>query len=252
MNLLHMLAGVLTSPLIMTASLAIAAILSKLLGRRRTAWVLLACAASLAYLASTVVAGRALLRPLESRYPPLAAEQAPSVGYVVVLGSSYWPHDGIPASAALDEDGLIRAVEAVCLMRRLSAARLVVSGGASPPGYPPVARGYARLARALGIGEQSILLSEQPLDTRSEARELVRLLGPAPFLLVTSAYHMPRAMLLMQRAGAHPIAAPTEQRAFGTTPRGWRDFFPGSRGLGYTERALHEYAGLLAIDAGLQ
>jgi uncharacterized SAM-binding protein YcdF (DUF218 family) len=252
MSLLHMLASVLTLPLIVATLLAIAAIPPSLVGRRRTAWVLLGCAASLAYLASTIAVGSALLRPLESRYPPLAPEQAPTVGYVVVLGSSYRPHDGIPASAALDEDGLARAVEAVCLVRRLPAARLVVSGGAAPPGSVAVARGYARLARALGVPEQSILLSEQPLDTRSEARELVRLLGSAPFLLVTSAYHMPRAMLLMQRAGAHPIAAPTGQRAFGTTPMSWRDFLPGSRGLGYSERALHEYAGLLAIAVGLQ
>lgn len=251
MSLLHALGGVLTSPLIVASLLAIAAVAWSLAGRRRTAWVLLGCAASLAYLASTIVVGRALLRPLESRYPPLTAEQLPTVGYVVVLGSSYRPHDGVPASAALDEDGLIRAVEAISLVRRLPAARLVVSGGASPPGSVAVARGYERLALALGVPQQSILISEQPLDTRAEAREVVRLLGAAPFVLVTSAYHMPRAMLLMQRAGAHPIAAPTGQRAFGTAATSWRDFLPGSRGLGYSERALHEYAGLVGIAAGL-
>jgi uncharacterized SAM-binding protein YcdF (DUF218 family) len=212
---------------------------------------LLICAASLAYLSSIPLIGKALLRPLESKFPPLG-DQAPTVGYVVVLGSSYRPHDGIPASAALDEDGLARAVEAVSLMRGLQGARLVVSGGAAPPGNPPVAWGYARLARALGIAEQSITVSDQPLDTRAEAREVRKLLGNAPFLLVTSAYHMPRAMLLMRRAGANPIAAPTGQQAFGATPVTWRDVLPGSRGLRDTERALHEYAGLAAIATGLE
>jgi uncharacterized SAM-binding protein YcdF (DUF218 family) len=78
-----------------------------------------------------------------------------------------------------------------------------------------------------------------------------KLLGTKPFLLVTSAYHMPRAMLLMRRAGAEPIAASAGQRAFGATPISWRSFVPGAGGLGNTECALHEYAGLVAISMGL-
>jgi uncharacterized SAM-binding protein YcdF (DUF218 family) len=57
---------------------------------------------------------------------------------------------------------------------------------------------------------------------------------------------MPRAMLLMRQYGANPIAAPTGQRAFGSIRVSWRDFVPGSGGLGDSERALHEYAGLAA------
>jgi uncharacterized SAM-binding protein YcdF (DUF218 family) len=252
MTLIKGAVNVLALPLVIATLLALAAVACRLAARRRAAWALLSCAAILAYLSSIPLVGRALLRPLESRFPPLAQDQAPPVGYVVVLGSSYRPHDGIPPGAALDEDGLARAVEGVCLMRELRGAQLVVSGGASPPGYPPVAQGYARLARALGVAEQSIIMSDQPLDTRAEAAAVGRLLGSAPFLLVTSAYHMPRAMLLMRRAGAHPIAAPTGQRALGATPVSWRDFLPGARGLRETEHALHEYAGLAAIAAGLQ
>jgi uncharacterized SAM-binding protein YcdF (DUF218 family) len=252
MILIREAAGVMTAPLVMIMVLALAAVACRLGGRPRASRLLLIGAAILAYLSCVPFVGHALLRPLESKFPPLESDQTPAVGYVVVLGSSYRPHDGIPASAALDEDGLARAVEAVCLVRRLPGARLVVSGGASPPGYPPVAQGYAQLARELGIAAQSIVVSERPLDTRAEAREVARLLGRTPFLLVTSAYHMPRAMLLMRRAGAAPIAAPAGQRAYGATPVVWRDFLPGSRGLRDTERALHEYAGLAAIGAGLQ
>jgi uncharacterized SAM-binding protein YcdF (DUF218 family) len=252
MILLKEAVNVMALPLVMAMILTLAALVCRLARWRRAAWTLLSCAAIVAYLSSLPLVGRALLRPLESRFPPVEMQQAPPVGYVVVLGSGYRPHDGIPAGAALDEDGLARVVEAVCLMRSLQGARLVVSGGAAPPGYPPVARGYARLARALGVAERSIIMSDQPLDTQAEAAAVSRLLGNAPFLLVTSAYHMPRAMLLMRRAGANAIAAPTGQRAFGTTPLRWRDFLPGSRGLRDTERALHEYAGLAAIAGGLQ
>jgi uncharacterized SAM-binding protein YcdF (DUF218 family) len=240
--------SVLTAPLVIVMLIATAAWMCRFRGRIRTSWALLVCAAVVLYLSSIPLVGYALLRPLEAAFPPLTGEQPPAVGYVVVLGSGYAPYDAIPVTAALDEDGLVRVVEAVRLVRSLSGSRLVVSGGARQ-GSVPVAEGYARLARELGIGRQSIILSDQPIDTRAEAGEVWRLLGSAPFLLVTSAYHMPRAMLVMKQAGAKPIAAPTGQRAFG--PVTWRSLLPGSAGLGDTERAIHEYLGLVGIAIGL-
>jgi uncharacterized SAM-binding protein YcdF (DUF218 family) len=168
----------------------------------------------------------------------------------VVLGSGYLPHDGIPVTAALDDDALVRVVEAVRLARVLKGSRLVVSGGAAP-GHIPGAQGYAQLALAMGISPESLIVSDQPLDTRAEARAVRRLLGGSPFLLVTSAYHMPRAMLMMRQAGTNPIAAPTGQRAFGASRISWRSFVPGSNGLRDCERALHEYVGFAAIASGL-
>ena len=77
------------------------------------------------------------------------------------------------------------------------------------------------------------------------------LLGSAPFILVTSAYHMPRALWLMRRAGAHPVPAPVGQRALGMDGELIAELIPGSMGLYKTEHALHEYIGLLAITLGL-
>jgi uncharacterized SAM-binding protein YcdF (DUF218 family) len=250
MILIKGIADVLIGPLMIAVLMAIAAAVCRLGGRGRASGILLTGAALLAYAASTPLVGQALLHPLESQFPPIDTDQLPNVGYVVVLGSGYRPHDGLPVTAALDREGLMRAVEAVRLTRLLRGARLVVSGGPLP-GQPPVAQGYAQLAAALGVSEQSLIISDQPRDTQTEADRVRKLLGSTPFLLVTSAYHMPRAMLLMRRAGANPIAAPTGQRAFGATPISWRSFLPGAGGLGDTERALHEYAGLVAIHGGL-
>jgi uncharacterized SAM-binding protein YcdF (DUF218 family) len=250
MLLMKGIADVLAGPLVIVLLIAIAAAVCRLAGRSRASGILLVGAAVLTYAASIPLVGQALLRPLESRFPPLNPDGLPSVDYIVILGSGYAPHDGISVTAALDREGLMRAVEAVRLARLLPGARLVVSGGPFPE-YPPVAQGYAELARALGVAEQSLILSDRPRDTRTESDEVRRLLGSTPFLLVTSAYHMPRAMLLMRRAGAQPIAAPTGQRAFGAIRISWRSFLPGAGGLGDTERALHEYAGLAAISTGL-
>jgi uncharacterized SAM-binding protein YcdF (DUF218 family) len=250
MILIKDIADVLTRPLVIALLVALAAAACRIAGRGRASRILLAGAAILAYAASTPLVGVALLRPLESKFPPLRPDQLPNVHYVVVLGSGYAPHDGISVTAALDHEGLVRAVEALRLVRLLPGAQLVVSGGPLA-GLPPVAQGYAQLARELGVLDQAVVVSDRPHDTRAESREVHNLLGSTPFLLVTSAYHMPRAMLLMKRAGAMPIAAPAGQRAFGAAPFGWESLLPGAGGLGATERALREYAGLAAVNCGL-
>src|SRR6516165_4990316 len=156
MTLIKGIADVLTAPLVIVLLVAIAAAVCRLTGRSRASRILLIGAAVLTYLASIPLVGKALLRPLETRFRPLNADQLPSVDYIVVLGSGYAPHDGIAVTAALDREGLMRAVEAVRLMRSLRGARLVMLGGALR-GYPPVAQGYAQLARALGVAEQSLI-----------------------------------------------------------------------------------------------
>jgi uncharacterized SAM-binding protein YcdF (DUF218 family) len=251
LGLLKAAVGVLAMPLVLALLMTIAALGFRFAARTRTSRVLLICIGALVYLSAIPLVGEALLWPLEARYAPLAGSP-PDVSYVVVLGSGYAPHDGLPVTAALGPDGVVRGVEAVRLARSLPGSRLVVSGGAPNAGQRPAAHGYAQLARALGIPQEAIIVSDRPLDTDSEAREVQKLLHGAPFLLVTSAYHMPRAMLVMMRAGARPIAAPTGQRAFGSLRLSWRAFVPGPYGLLDTEHAVHEYLALAAIASGLE
>ncbi len=240
----------LAAPLVLALLVAVVAAAFRMRGRRRIAGWLWGSAAAVVYLGAIGPVGDALLGPLEREYPPLRDRSLPAVGYVVVLGSGYEPRDGIPVTAALDEDGLVRIVEGVRLMRRLGAVRLVVSGGAPPGGTPP-AFGYAKLARGLGVDDASLVVLSGSLDTSAEARSVAALLGAAPFILVTSAYHMPRAMRLMERAGAHPFPAPTGQLVNESANVGWGSFLPTSGGLGRTERALHEYLGLAALAVGI-
>ena len=208
---------------------------------------LLGFAAVVAYLGAISPVGDALLGPLERQYPPLRDDQSlPHLGYVVVLGSGYAPRAGIPVTAALDEEGLARVVEGVRLLRERAIAKLVVSGGAAA-GETPSAYGYAVLARSLGVGSASLIVLDKSLDTADEVRAIALVVGAAPFILVTSACHMPRAVRLMRRAGLHPIPAPTGQRVTETSgfhPGRW---LPNSKGLRKSEYALHEYLGLAAL-----
>jgi uncharacterized SAM-binding protein YcdF (DUF218 family) len=238
----------LATPLMLALVMGAVGILCRARKRRRIAAWLLAGAAAIVYLGSLDVVGEALLAPLESQYPPLREDaQLQDVGYVVVLGSGFFPRDGVPVTAALDPDGLTRIVEGLRLARHMGAVRLVVSGGAAQ-GFTPVARGYAELARDFGVPDASLVVLDRSLDTGDEARTVKAQLGAAPFLMVTSAYHMPRAVRLMRHVGAHPIPAPTGQRV-GEYKGGWLQ--PTSTGMRSTELALHEYLGLAALAFGI-
>jgi uncharacterized SAM-binding protein YcdF (DUF218 family) len=249
MHLLGQVAGgVLGSPLALASLLGILAAVAGLLGWRRTRAWLCVLGVSIAYFASVIPVSDWLLGPLERQYPPPAYESLPRVGYIVVLGSSFSPSRGIPVTGALDEDGLARIVEGVRLVRKLGGAQLVVSGGA-PPGRAAPADGYAQLARDLGIPQDSIVVLDKALDTAQEARAIAQRLGHSPFLLVTSASHMPRALEQMTRAGAVAIAAPTAELT--GRPLNWTAWIPSASGLKRTEHALHEYLGLLALKIGV-
>jgi len=240
------------SPLMIGFALAAVAALLRICRLKRASLALAALAASVVYLGSTALVGDALVRPLESAYPPLHADQAIiGVHFVAVLGSGYAPSDDIPVTAALDEDGLVRLIEGVRIQRLLGAGRLVVSGGAEA-GHTPSAYGYAKLAEGLGIDKAMMDVLDKPVDTNQEAHAIGTLIGNSRFVLVTSAYHMPRAMRLMLTAGLNPIPAPTGQSVGVPAVQGWSRLLPTSSGLRKTERALHEYAGLAGIDAGLR
>jgi uncharacterized SAM-binding protein YcdF (DUF218 family) len=245
MLILKVIAGLLGNPLLIALLLAGVGVLLWRGSRERVARGFLAAGAAVAYLASTSLVGNAMIAPLENQYPTFNPTRAVGVRDIVVLGSGYEPHDEIPVTGALDADGLARIVEGVRLARLYPDARLLVSGGA-PPGFARPALGYAQMASELGVSPGALVIMDHALNTAQESRDVVALLGHAPFILVTSAYHMPRAMRLVQDAGGNPVAAPTGQILRVQHVTGRFGLFPGSSGLRKTETALHEYWGLAA------
>lgn len=243
------LVGVLATPLMIALALALTAAVLRARNRPRASRWLTVTAFAVAYLSATAPVADALMWPLERQYPGVDSQSLPDVRYVVVLGSYYAPRDGIPVTGALDAEGIARIVEGVRLVRMLPHARLVASGGA-PYGGTPSALGYAELALALGVPPERVIRVTDPLDTKAEASAVVALLGSSRFLLVTSASHMPRAMRLMRDVGAQPIAAPTAHRV-NPSSWTWASFLPSAVQLRKSERALHEYVGLLALSMGL-
>ncbi len=161
--------------------------------------------------------GRALIKPLEIAYPAVpdlpAGTAVPArlaaCRYIVVLGGGNGYAPGLAANHLLSSGALARITEGVRLLRIVPGAKLVVSG----PIFGPVeshALVLARTAIALGIDEKRILLVEHARDTEEEAAAVKKLAGDTPVALVTSAWHMPRAMALFRHERIDAVPAPTD------------------------------------------
>ena len=184
---------------------------------RRMGRVALILGIVLLILSSNRQVGAALLRPLESQFSPIpelpVGQPLPAslsaCRAIVVLGSGHSDMAGVSSTDQLSTAGLSRLVEGVRLARSLPNVPLIVSGPAENGGATH-ASVLAAAAISLGIDPQRIQQIDTARDTDDETQALVRLLGPhAKFALVTSAFHMPRSVGLMRRAGLDPLPCPT-------------------------------------------
>jgi uncharacterized SAM-binding protein YcdF (DUF218 family) len=194
--------------------------------------------------------GDALIRPLEQRFPrgDLDRPSASITGIIVLGGAEDNRAMDTPQLAALNE-AAERYTETVVLARRFPAARVLFSGGSGAllTTEPPEAEAAGRLFEALGIAKDRITLESKSRDTCENANFSARLLDPRPeqrWLLVTSAWHMPRAMGCFRRARFAVEAWPVDYRAprrLGLTLRN-RSI---TDGLSRIDGVAREYAGLV-------
>jgi uncharacterized SAM-binding protein YcdF (DUF218 family) len=168
--------------------------------------------------------GDALILPLEGRFPRAeigaASGAGRSVTGIIVLGGGEDGHAAAsPQLAALNESAE-RYTEAVALAQRLPEAKVVFTGGSGAfiAAEQPEAEPAGRLFEALGVPKERITLESRSRDTYENALFSARVLKPKPgerWLLVTSAWHMPRAMGCFRRAGFAVEAWPVDYRTAG-------------------------------------
>src|SRR5262245_39549768 len=193
--------------------------------------------------------GAILMRPLEDRFPRPAADMAEPAG-IVVLGGAVSPVISATRNAvALTQDGE-RLVEAAALALRYPNATFVFSGGSlvDAPEDMTEAAAAKRLFVKLGIPESRILIEGRSVTTDQNAqftRELVMPKLGEPWVLVTSASHMPRAVGVFRRAGFSVIPYPTGYTTTGLPNDFWELRLEASTSLVRADIALHEWVGLV-------
>jgi uncharacterized SAM-binding protein YcdF (DUF218 family) len=219
--------------------------------RQRAGRVLVAVGTGLLILLSYSGVSRRVVAPLEG-YRPLLVPDAPGAHdpqagqarWIVVLGGGHTLAPGLPPTSQLHPNTLARLVEGVRLKRQIPGARLITSGGFGSEAVPH-AEVVARAAEILGLTRDDIVLARDTFDTVDEARYIHALVGADPFILVTSASHLPRAVRLFRKQGMSPLPSPADFISPDTPGISIGSLFPSAGSLAATEHATHEYLGIL-------
>ncbi len=179
-----------------------------------------------------------LVSNLENQYPKYDYQS--NLKYIHVLGSGHNTDPEQPLSSQVGNASIKRDLEGILIHLSSRDSKLIFTGYEGKTDIP-TAEMNAKLALALGIDEESIIINGEPKDTKEEALFTKTLVEAEPFILVTSATHMPRSMMLFKSLGLNPIAAPTNFY------KNEYDFFklPTVENFKISQIAMHEYIGIL-------
>lgn len=219
---------------------------------RSFALFLMSCAVFLALLCGFSPLGHNLLVHLENQYEQ--SEETLDSGYfiagVIVLGGAFETDltQAREASGPVINDNIERVVEGIQLSRRFPSAVFVYSGGEGKilsKDYPE-SKPAAQFMDSIGYDSQNVLFEDQSRNTWENAaltKDLVGPMGYEHWIVVTSAYHMPRAMRAFKAAGwKYIIPWPVDYRTDGRVSW-WPRPFDVLGNFYKTHLALHEYAG---------
>lgn len=182
-----------------------------------------------------------LLKPIETHYPTLKTSEP--VRYIVVLGGSYtWNQAWAPSSNLLNNN-LPRLAEGIRLWQANPGAKMVFTGAAAGNNPVSSAEASARVAASLGVPRSSIITLDSPKDTEEEAIAVAKTIGGERFILVTSASHLPRALVFFHHRGLDPIPAPANQLAINSPLNSWERVVPSPYWLMHSDRAVYETLG---------
>jgi uncharacterized SAM-binding protein YcdF (DUF218 family) len=193
--------------------------------------------------------GKMLIEPLENRFPPWDAARGPPDG-IVVLGGAIDPEFAAARGAPDLNEAAERITVVAELARKYPSARILYSGGNGRLAFGSSAEAQfaGALIESFGVPESRLILEDRSRNTAENAIFSLQLAMPKPaerWLLVTSAYHMPRAMGVFRKAGFAVEAYPVDYRT-----RGAADllipFDDVASGLRRTDTAAREWIGLMA------
>jgi len=148
------------------------------------------------------------------------------------------------------KDGVDRLLHGFRLYRAGKAPLILISGGQVPM-FGMSIETEAEAARSVleewGVPESAILVetrSKNTVENGTFSRDLLASRGIHRVLLVTSAYHMPRAVAAFRKAGLEVSPSPTDYLTGWPEPDLPFRFLPDTEALHYSAGALREYIGL--------
>jgi uncharacterized SAM-binding protein YcdF (DUF218 family) len=150
--------------------------------------------------------GNLLLYPLESRFPPWDAARGAPDG-IVVLGGSIDPELSAAHHVTVFRGSVDRLISAAELAHRYPNTRIVFSGGNSNLVSDDTAKEadyVTAVFESLGIAKARLTMERRSRNTEENAEFSKAMVSPKPgerWLLVTSAFHMPRSVGIFRKVG---------------------------------------------------
>jgi len=224
---------------------------------KRPRWAAVAVSLALIYL---LVGGNSwtafyLARSLE--WQNLPAAELPNAEAIVVLGGATYPDVPPSPTVELNEAG-DRLLYAAHLYQQKKAPLIVPSGGRIDwQGFSSAeSTAMATILKQIGVPSEAIIEEPFSRNTYENAVNVKKILterGIRQVLLVTSAMHMPRSLLIFKRQGIAAIAAPTDflvsnyelQELGNSTQSKLLYLLPDADKLELFTRGLKEYIGLV-------
>lgn len=199
---------------------------------------------------STPFLPHAILNKLESQHKTILLKDLDTTKQysILVLGGGFGHDANIPETSLLNPMTLGRLIEGIRILNFLPHANLITSGN-SMSGQTPQAIIAKKAAISLGVPEKLILTQETPWNTEEEAKEYSKNKDEnTTLILVTCAYHMPRALAWFHRFGIkNIIAAPTNFNIKNDSKFPLITSMPHSENLSIFQRGVKEFVGTLLI-----
>ncbi|KAA0970510.1 YdcF family protein [Aureimonas fodinaquatilis] len=238
----------LVQPLVVVLLALAVAFVLLLLGKQRLAATFLGGGLALLAVLSLTPLGLLMMSPLENRFPQ--PELPDNIAGIIVLGGALDTRVASTRSEPELNDAADRITAGVTLARLYPEARLIFSGGSAELLTTDIAESVVagQLFADLGLEGERLILEDQSRDTFENARFTKALAKPEKgdvWVLVTSAYHMPRSVGSFRQAGFDVLPYPVDYR----TPSGPKVWQPSSASIRNVEKvhfSIREYIGLAA------
>ena len=251
MYTLNKVLGCLISPVGFSVALVVMAVLARVLGRRRLAgWAVVLAFANL-WVWSTPLMMRWIGASLEAEWlvdgKVLTVESLPQADLIELHGGSMGlaTNIGMLAEMSMSAD---RVWHAARLWKAGKAPKILVT---APENDLPTSEFLADL----GMPKEAIVYDLSPRNTEEEAKAVAVLCSTSTLnfastrpkaLVVTSAWHMKRTMLMYRKyaPNVESIPAPCDfENTLAVETKGWMSFFPDPGAFKLNSVAFHEWLG---------
>ena len=212
-----------------------------IIGAKRPIIFAIACL----YFFSTPLVSDRIFYLIENNFQRSKISEIPKVEAIVVLSGmvTYVKSGAFSGNEWRDPDRFFGGID---LFQKGKANQLIFTEGKLPWSKSKMAEGRYLKEKAIsfGIAQSKILLTEEVENTRDEAKAVSKVLKNYDnnIILVTSAFHMPRAKHLFEQEGFTVFPYPVDFKVSESSLT-MMDFFPASSGLDKTSIATRELIG---------